>query len=88
MKPRVRVKAGSRRVAQVVKFQRKPNADIAGMLAQFLERNEAGVLDGLAVAATWHDGTVSTAYTLGSENFKMLGCVEHLSARVRNGIGD
>ncbi len=88
MKPRVRVKAGSRRVAEVLKFQRRPDPVIADMLIQFIEKNEMGVLDGLAVAATWHDGTVSTAYTLGSQNFKMLGCVEHLSARVRNGIGD
>lgn len=82
MKPRVRVKAGTRPHLTVVPMCRPINPDLTLVMDQVGKMVSDGQVASMAVTGVWHDGTVTTAYVNGGQTFALIGALRHLQRRV------
>lgn len=84
-KPRVRVRAGGH-LGEVIPIKPMSTEEVWIVLNTMFELAEAGHLNGIAVAATLHDGCVSTAYVTGENVFTLMGAIKQVARRVESEV--
>lgn len=85
-KLRVRISAPSRPVPTVVPLMQPNSDDIVTTLKNMLEHAERGEFQSIAIAASRHDGGISTTYSLGRGLFSLLGALAVVDDRLRREI--
>lgn len=91
-KPRVRVRAGTRRLdgsgRAVLSFSKPPhpvNAEALAIARILVERVATGEFQGVAIAAVDAAGAMTTAYDWGDNGITLMGATHHLLRRVASG---
>lgn len=91
-KPRVRVKAPmvyvrpGERLGVVVPIMPRSDDKVWECLGNMQEVAERGELSGIAIAATHHDGSVSTCFAIGNNIYTLVGAIRQIGRRVENDI--
>lgn len=66
----------------VVKFERRSRESVVETICKINGMVDDGHIDGIAIAAVWHDGSVTTAFADGRELFPLIGGVDYLKRRL------
>lgn len=82
MKPRFRIKAGSRPQFSVVQFEPRRDENVGYVLTQMNEMQANGDLLAIAVAAVRPGGSIATAYVSGGHLFPLFGALRALDKRI------
>lgn len=85
MKRRVKIRAGAH-LGEVIPSKPVSPDEVWMVLNTMFELAEAGQLSGIAVAATLHDGCVSTCYATGENVFTLMGAIRQVSRRVEGEV--
>lgn len=91
-KPRYRVKAQSvkhragERLGIVVPFKQETLTSVYEAIASILEHVEAGEVDGIAIAVTYHSGGSGSCWGPGPNRMALLGEMQALTHRLASEI--
>ena len=91
-KPRIRVKAQSvqirdgGRLGVVVPFKMETLPSVYQAIASILEHVEAGEVDGIAIAVTYHSGGSGSCWGPGPNRMTLLGEMQALTHRLASEI--
>lgn len=85
-KPRIRVPAGSRRTAAVLRLvapdEIEPNADAVTMLESAIERTRSGEFEAVGICAASMNGEITTAYSVGERHASLITACRVLDDRI------
>lgn len=84
-KLRVRVRAGGH-LGEVIPTQPTSSDEVWMALHTMLQLADSGQLSGIAIAATLHDGCVSTCYATGENVFTLMGAITQVARRVESEV--
>ena len=91
-KPRYRVKAQSvqvrdgERLGVVVPFKMESLPSVYAAISAILESVEEGIVDGIAIAVTYHSGGSGSCYGEGPNRMALLGEMQILAHRMTAAI--
>lgn len=84
-KPRVRVRSGGS-IGVVIPIRDVTPDEVWQALDSVGQLAEIGAIDGIAIAATLRDGSVSTCYVVGENVFLMMGALRQIARRVEGDV--
>lgn len=74
------------RFGVVVPIAPKSDDQVWACLGNIQEVAERGELSGIAIAATHHDGSVSTCYAMGENVYTLIGAIRQIGRRVESEV--
>lgn len=84
-KLRVRVRAGGH-LGEVVPIMPRSPDEVWQAISSIQELAERGEIAGIAIAASLHDGGVTTCYALGERAFTLMAAIRQVERRVESEV--